>query len=178
MTGGVALVYSYRMAHSQARAVTPAEFFRILPNTTVADVVSGAKISTPTVQRAAEGEPLRMAAASKLEAWSRTYRPAKAARVYIGAAECVFPQPRRGRPRSGGVSPQAFFALGLRGTAASDVVRESGLSHNLVAKARGGKSIGADAADKLEAWSRKLPSGKRAGAFIDRVLAVWPPKAK
>jgi hypothetical protein len=164
------------MALPPARAVTPYEFFTTIRLATVAEAVSGAGISFPTARRAAAGKPLRKAAADKLARWSRTLLAAKKCRVYIGAAECVFPIPRRGRPRTGGVSPQAFFALGLRGTDFGDVVRDSGLSHNLAAKARRGESIGADAADKLEQWSRKLSSGKRAGAFIDRVLAVWPPK--
>ena len=155
------------------RAVTPQEFFsRGLA--TLAEAVKGARISYPTAFRASSGKPLRMAAAAKLEAWSRRLKSP----VYVGAAEAVFPAPRRGRPRQGGTSPREFFALGLRGTYFSTTVRDSGISHNLVAKARRGESIGGDAAAKLESWSRKLPSARRAGAFIDRVLAVWPDRAR
>lgn len=165
------------MADQIIRAVSPKVFFG-MGICTLGEAIDGSGISHQTAQRAAKGEPLRRAPAGKLERWSQKLPAAKKAGVYIAAALAVFPEPRRGRPRSGGVSPVAFFALNLPGTSFGDTKGGTGLSHNLVWKARHGKSVGAKSATALEQWSRSVPAAKKAGAHIDRVLAVWPEQVR
>ena len=78
-------------------------------------------------------------------------------------------------PPARAVTPYEFFTT-IRLATVAEAVSGAGISFPTARRAAAGKALRKAAADKLEQWSRKLSSGKRAGAFIDRVLAVWPPK--
>lgn len=70
------------------------------------------------------------------------------------------------------LTPAQFFALGLEGGHMTAAQLATGIAYSTIIDAKRGAKPSVPTAQKLEAWSRKLPSAIAAGVCIGAAVAV------